>query len=118
MNIYTLLLTAHITGAIVAMTVIITSFVCISRRKYHTYQQLATAIAAIGGFQLVSGAGLQLYTRAPQQLFCEKIVVYIFILAAAEWVLYRAMKKVDMPYPAKQILLYATVGITSCIFVI
>jgi uncharacterized membrane protein len=119
MNIYNILLIAHLSGALVMGALIIQTIFVLAKNKSRYYKQTAKNIALNTGFQLVSGATLAL-THAgtdPLAQYCSKIGIYLALVTFAEFFLYKQLKnEKEAEFPVRTVVSSVSTGILFAVF--
>jgi hypothetical protein len=101
-------------GAGVAALSVGTTLVSIYNQWTSLYKNLATSIAFVLGFELVTGSLLAASNPGHVSFidFCRNIILYLGTLGAVEGLLFYQMKKAALPnFPAMQLASSIAVGI-------
>ncbi len=86
---YILLLTLHLTGAVIMAIAATYSLVSITINKSTLYQRLAYSIGGLGIFQMISGGVLSMLTTTSILVVCSKLFLYLALTVALEIALIR-----------------------------
>src|SRR3990167_907250 len=88
-----LLLIIHLSGAIVALTLVVGSVVAMFGRYVKAIRPLAIGVAVIGIIQIVSGTLLSVVSGSSVVVFCIRVGAYLAILGLTEFFLLLAQKR-------------------------
>jgi hypothetical protein len=111
---YSAILVAHITGAVVTAVVAFFALLAMMMRNEHVYRRAAVMLASLAAFEVVSGTVLAVMSASVSVAsICGNIGLYVAAVAALEAVLFMRMKKTTQKFPSMQAV--ATMG-TSLAF--
>lgn len=121
MEILELLLTLHLLGAGITAVAVLAVFTILLRRKIRLYRGSAIILAALTGFQLVSGALLSVASAdihaVSAPVYCRNIGAYAGIIALVEFFLYRKMHQSVLPFPLRFAIAATSLGLFVAVLV-
>ncbi len=100
---YSVILVAHIAGAVVTGFAGITAIGAMALRKEHLYRPIALALAAIGSFEVASGTALAVLSKTTSVAsVCGDIALYVGAVAFVETLIFMRMRKSVVRFPSVQ----------------
>ena len=116
---YTVLLLAHLNGAVITGLIIIVTAIGLIRQHRPLYIPLAATLSILTGWQLVSGALLTIAAVEPPGLFayCRNVVGYLFVISFMLIAINRQMRHADLPWPARRVFVPLTFGTVTVLVV-
>jgi hypothetical protein len=94
------LLIIHIVGACITGLAVSYAGIAMWKHQENTYQPLALILAALAGFEILTGTALSVISSQITAIsLCANIAVYLSVVFAVEALLYLHMKKISLTFP-------------------
>ncbi len=98
---YQSLLFLHLFGAVLVAGLVILALLAVVKSHTQRYTRLAKYLGISFGVQLLTGSLLTILKPGSVLVFCARISVYLFIILATEYVLYRKLMQNKQQFPWK-----------------
>ncbi len=106
-----LFLVLHLGGAAVLGVLGIAAIMNVLWKQKKAYKPLASTIAFGGATQLITGSLLALTSQGTVLAFCARIGIYMTAVAAIETILFVAMRKNNLAFPAHYVIPAFSLGV-------